>query len=225
MCPVRPPRPAGYENPHPRQWNPNTAPMNRPWRQPAPPQWRSPNPAPPRFTARAPAPPPQSSSSGSINILSPQVNSMQNFPLTPINMSLINVIVCHTKVKALLDSGSCENFLDQSLLKLFPDIKPMAIKPITVSMAHEVATVQIRQYCMLNLECLLKSGNRKYENVKVLIMPNSLHPLILGLPFFKLHNTVQFDTKGNLPSLQVCSLKAVSLPSVLSPFRTLTNDV
>ena len=140
-------------------------------------------------------------------------------------MSMINVLIENVNIKALLDSGSCENFLAKSVLRLLPQVKLYNIAPITVTMAHEAAKVIINQYCILNLECLLKSGSRKYTNVRVLIMPDSFHSLILGLPFFKLHNSVQFETKGNLPMLQVCSLKAVSLPSVNSPFRTLTDDV
>jgi hypothetical protein len=120
-----------------------------------------------------------------------------------------NVNIGKFTFKALLDTGSTENFISQDVVNKLGNVKIRNISPVSVSLANNSSKMSIDTACNLNIMCKFTTGTRNYNDLKFLIMPNSLHNLILGGPFLGLHTDVHFSyqTHGNLTPLQVCTMQ------------------
>ena len=109
----------------------------------------------------------------------------------------------------LVDSGSSHSYMSESYqrrrkFRLFPTSSE-------VSMASTTHSMKIKNYCIVDITL----NNQLYQSVKLMILPESVANVILGLDFQELHKKVTFHhEKGYLPPLNVCGSVTESFPTL-----------
>ena len=121
------------------------------------------------------------------------------------------------RLKALLDTGSSDNFISEAIVRgmNLPTLKRNSV----VSMASSSLSLKLSRYCV----CDISFHDRKYDGMELTVLPESCTDIILGVPFLKLHECVNVDYGGSEPALNVCALSKVKIPPV-ELFRNLTPD-
>ena len=125
--------------------------------------------------------------------------------------STVDAAVNGAPCKALLDTGSQENFLDEN----FARENEINIIPYStlIKLAHNKGQ-QCFGIAYINV-CFL---DKNYK-IRVIIMKNLITDLILGDPWFKVHREVIFKCGGSQPALTVAALR----PMVIDPPRLFPN--
>ena len=139
--------------------------------------------------------------------------------LTPASLQ---VLVNGTKVRALLDSGSSESYINSrkcSEMKL--DVYPSAHQ---VQMAATAMKVKSTGFCLADV----KIGESSYPSTRLNVLENLCSDIILGLDFQSQHQNLIIKFNGESPDLVVspdshCSLTAADVPKV-SLFSNLLVD-
>ena len=124
------------------------------------------------------------------------------------------------KVDALMDSGSLSrSFIDKKLAAILGvKVRPCK-KAEGVTMANSSFTSKVEGECFVNFTM----QNRKYSNVKLLVLENLCADIILGQDFMGQHKSVVFEFGGCEPSLHISALTAMNVPPP-SLFEHLTDD-
>lgn len=128
----------------------------------------------------------------------------------PLSKSSACVTINGQSVEALFNSGSSESFIHPDIVKK-ANLRRFPIER-TVAMAKSSFSTTITSYCVIDLEY----RGRKYEQLKVSVLPNLCTNLILGLDFQAKHESVTFEYGGSETPLTVCNLGTLNL---LTPFR------
>ena len=131
------------------------------------------------------------------------------------------VIINNKNILTLFDTGSDENFISESVLSYIGNPKLVQVKEMRVRLADGNETLLINKAC--NIDLTYKS--KLYKNVRLLVFSSTLNDLILGGPFFKLHNKIVFSPNGDLPSFQVARLEALRPLMEVAPFQHLSSDI
>ena len=126
--------------------------------------------------------------------------------------STVEAAINNTPCRALLDTGSEENFLDEQFAKEnFINILPFS----SFIMLAQGNGQQCYGVARISISFL----GRVYENVRVIIMKNLIADVILGDPWFKIHKEVTFKCGGEQAALTVSSLKSMTIkPPRLFPY-------
>ena len=93
------------------------------------------------------------------------------------------------------------------------------VDPISVILASKSTAIIISQGCEVEVEI----GQKKYSKVTFYIMPSASFEVILGVPFFELHNTVSFHYDSQIPEHYANTLTSMVIPPA-TPFEFLTSD-
>ena len=128
-----------------------------------------------------------------------------------LNKACCTVLIKNISLKALIDTGSSENFISEKVInKAKINIKPFQSNVILA--ASNSAT--IIGECKLDF----KMQDTVYKGVNFLVLPNLVTDVILGHPFFKLHEGVTINFSGDRPPLIISSLVAMEIatPPVFS---------
>ena len=131
--------------------------------------------------------------------------------------SMITVEIDGCPLKGLLDTGSSDNFVSSAVaerLKL-----PIHKRDSLVSMASSSFSIKLSGYIVVDISL----GNRAYKDIQLTLLPDSCTDIILGIPFLKIHESVNVHYGGSQPSLSVCSFSKVAMPPV-QLFRNLSHD-
>ena len=114
--------------------------------------------------------------------------------------STITVSIKGRDVKALVDSGSSESFIDPKLVEAITlHVHPSSGK---ISMATSSLSTEVAGYCLADLT----HNGRKYSNLHLSVLPGLCADLILGLDFQSQHESVVFELDGSKPALSACGL-------------------
>ena len=121
-----------------------------------------------------------------------------------LSKAITKVVVGRHHVSALLDSGSSDTFIKESVaewmkLELLPSRS-------CVTLASSNQTAVILGHCFLDI----KIDNYIYKQVRLSIMANLCPELILGRDFMAKHSGIFIKFGGNLPSLNICGLAKAS---------------
>jgi transposase InsO family protein/uncharacterized protein YqgQ len=135
----------------------------------------------------------------------------------PLSRSSAPVTVNGKNFEALFDSGSSESFIHPDVVKA-TGLQPFPASR-TVAMAESSISTPIESACVIDLEY----NGRKYDNLRVSVLPNLCSSLILGLDFQGKHKSVTFEFGGKEPSLIISSLSTLNVDPP-SPFENLTAD-
>ena len=118
--------------------------------------------------------------------------------------AFVNVTVHGKSLSALIDSGSSESFISESLGKLLKvQIIPSSA---SITMASTSLVTQVIGECFINFTI----ANRDYDNTKFLILPNLCCEMLLGQDFMRLHDSVRIQFGGPQPQLKICNLAAMT---------------
>lgn len=160
-----------------------------------------------------------SANSRSVSSTSGNVGSMlaSTAPELP-PCSVISTSINGHTVRAMVDSGSSYSFISERLAKRLK-LKILASSE-EISMASSSMTCRTRGHCFVTIQ--IKDFTTNYRMFKLLILEDLCAAVILGQDFMKLHESVEFKTRGSHPKLSICSvakmnIKAPSLFSNLSP--------
>jgi hypothetical protein len=126
------------------------------------------------------------------------------------NRALIKIKVNETYCSGLIDSGSHESYISEataSTLKL----TTIATKPQPISMAASSLTMITTHKVYVNLSI----NDSMYRDVKLSVLKNLCHDIILGQDFLSLHKTVSINYGGRLENLSICSLMSQLTASTL----------
>ena len=131
--------------------------------------------------------------------------------------STANVELQGRRLKALLDTGSSDNFISEAIVQDMglPTLKRNSL----VCMASSSLSLKLTRYCV----CDISFNGRDYNKMELTVLPDSCTDIILGVPFLKLHESVNVDYGGSEPALKVCALSKVKIPPV-ELFKNLTPD-
>ena len=131
--------------------------------------------------------------------------------------SLSTVVLRGQRLKALLDTGSSDNFISEAVVRRME--LPCLKRNSLVSMASSTLSLRLKRYCV----CDISLNGRNYEAMELTVLPNACTDIILGEPFLKLHECVSVNYGGSEPALNVCALSRVKIPPV-QLFKNLTPD-
>ena len=128
--------------------------------------------------------------------------------VSPLNATTIDVKLNNITLKALVDTGSSENFIDSDIVHRNrwnygqSDVHIVMANTTKVTKADGVhhANVYIK--------------NRLYENVKLTLLPNLCTDIILGHDFLSRHNSVEIPFGGLEPPM---TLSALAVAKVTPP--------
>jgi len=141
-----------------------------------------------------------------------------------LSMSTVSVKFNNITTNALLDSGCCGNIINEKFfLKIRDklDIKPLTMQDTSVCMAYSSSVLKLNKYCI----CDITVQNNVYKNLEFMIMPSAIYDVLLGEPFFKLHESVKFCSNGKLPMLQIGLLSPMKPLSPVYPFANLEESL
>lgn len=131
--------------------------------------------------------------------------------------STITVKIHGCSLKGLLDTGSSDNFVSSAVAK---GLKfPIHKRDSLVSMASSSFSVKLSGYIVADISL----GDRVYKDIQLTLLPDSCTDVILGIPFLKIHESVNVHYGGSQPSLSVCSFSKIAMPPV-QLFRNLSDD-
>ena len=123
----------------------------------------------------------------------------------------------HKTVTALFDSGSCESFVRDSLVKelglrIFPS-------HTRVAMAKKSMTTAIEGHIVADIVI----SSSAYKRVRFLVMQDLCYDVILGQDFMDQHESVEILFGGIKPRFTVCGLARSHLPAP-NLFSNLSQD-
>ena len=122
------------------------------------------------------------------------------------------------QVTALFDSGSSESFIHPDLVKKTG--LTVCSSSGTVSMATSASSsARISGACVIDLSY----QGRKYEALRVSVLPGVCANLTQGLDFQSQHESVVFHYGGSEPTLSVCGFSTLHIEPP-EPFANLTTD-
>ena len=131
--------------------------------------------------------------------------------------SIFTVMLNGVKLKALLDTGSADNFVSKTSV----DAAGLHTKKrhSVVSMASSSLSVELSEYCV----CDLTFNGDTYRDIEMTVLPDACTEVILGVPFLKLHESVNVNYGGSRPVLNVSAIAKVKMPPV-ELFKNLSDD-
>ncbi|XP_065673864.1 uncharacterized protein LOC136090818 [Hydra vulgaris] len=116
------------------------------------------------------------------------------------------------KIRALLDTGSSDTFINKSLCDSKHNILPSNKR---VSMADLSLSCQLIGKVSTNFTLF----GMKYFNINFLFIPNSCEQIILSRDCLQLHKSLYTNCGGKKGSLKICSLNSITMKaSILFPF-------
>ena len=130
--------------------------------------------------------------------------------VSPLNATIIDVILKDIDMKALIDTGSSENFINAS--HVYNNSWQYSSSDLIIAMANT------KKICRAEgvLYATLKINDRLYEREKFLLLPNLCCDVILGQKFLSRHNSVEIPFGGQEPTLTVSALAVAAVnPPVL----------
>ena len=119
--------------------------------------------------------------------------------------SVVEIYINGFSLKALLDTGSSENFLSKSVVHCLQ--LPVSQYNGTISMAAVSLKSSIKECCILDI----KVQDRSYPKIRFLVLPDSCTDVILGLPFLSKHSSFNMKYGGPHPNLEVCALASLDI--------------
>ena len=120
-------------------------------------------------------------------------------------------------VQALIDTGSSDNFVNQSVVeKLKLTVYP---EQGNVSMADTSSLSTVLGSCKVELEL----GVEIYHDVKLQVLPSLCSDIVLGHQLLRNHSCLEMQFGGDRPPLKVCGLAAMQI-SALPLFSNLSPD-
>ena len=131
--------------------------------------------------------------------------------------SIFTVNINGANLKALLDTGSADNFISKA--KVAALNLSTQKRDSVVSMASSSFSMELTNYCV----CDMTFDGRTYRGIELTVLPDACAEVILGVPFLKLHESFRISYGGLEPSLNVCALSKVKLPPVRL-FKNLSED-
>ena len=133
--------------------------------------------------------------------------------------SMVDARLNDQPVKAMIDTGSSDNFITESLvrslnLKQYPKFSK-------VNMANPDFSTDILGYCDVKI-CLL---GRSYQGIKFSVIPKLCTDVILGEPFLKLHKALHVEFSGTEPALELAADMSCALACAMRipPARLFSN--
>ena len=121
------------------------------------------------------------------------------------------------KVKALVDTGSSESFIDASI------VKAKSLRTFNSKTKIAMATNDHCSHTQGHIVCKLKFKDQHYNEVKLSILPDLCSDVILGHDFLKKHEKVEIPFEGPRKPFSLCGLAAAKVdPPFL--FENLTDD-
>ena len=121
--------------------------------------------------------------------------------------SIFSVKIKDVDLKALLDTGSADNFISKA--KVGALNLPTQKRDSVVSMASSHFSMELTNYCV----CDLTFNERTYRGIEMTVLPDACADVILGVPFLKLHEGFSVNYGGMEPALNVCALSKVNAPN------------
>ena len=131
--------------------------------------------------------------------------------------SIFNVKINGANLRALLDTGSADNFISKG--KVVSLNLPTKKRDSVVSMASSSFSMELSEYCVSDITF----DGRTYRGIEMTVLPDACAEVILGVPFLKLHESFRINYGGMEPSLNVCALSKVKMTPVRL-FKNLTED-
>lgn len=119
--------------------------------------------------------------------------------------SNVSIDVNGQRVTAMVDSGSTNSFIRPEVAEQLGLTCEHSSERVSMASSPLMATTQ--GHCLVNL----KVCDLSYKLFKLSLLPNLCSEVILGQDFMKMHECVQFDTRGDLPKLTVCGVAAMKL--------------
>lgn len=156
---------------------------------------------------------------------SPKMNSKQSkstaatsFPIlstvgstaatsTALNKSTSRIIFHGKSLIALVDSGSCDNFVTEDIVTRLG--LPIIPSTTLVSMATSSLTAKVKGYLLADVTV----QSRTYKNARFSVLSDLCYDVILGRDFMGQHESVEILFGGKSPKLTVCGLAESRLPA------------
>ena len=116
--------------------------------------------------------------------------------------SITKIKVDGNDADGLIDSGSSHGYVSLEFQRKYQlKTYPMSSE---VSMASSSHSTPIHHFVLVEV----KLGKQIYPKVKLMVLPDCVADVILGLDFQQKHQKVTFIHKGNLPPLEICGSTA-----------------
>lgn len=159
----------------------------------------------------------RSSTSATVITDSPMLATVLAASLDSVSKAVIKISINDKEVQALVDTGSCKNFISQGIVEdMSLSVFPGASK---VTMATTTLTTEILGYCVLDI---IVQGH-VYKNIRLSVLPSLCSEVILGHEFMKQHEAVTLTFGGSMQALNICALSTLAITPP-SPFVNLTPD-
>ena len=138
--------------------------------------------------------------------------------VSPLAVTTVKVNLNKITLKALVDTGSSENFIQSDIVNREGwNYNPSNMK-IAMANTSKISSVDGIIYADLSID------GRKYSNIKFALMSNLCTDLILGHNFLSRHNYVSIPFGGQEPPITVSALAAATVtPPIL--FGKLSEDI
>lgn len=133
------------------------------------------------------------------------------------NLSVSEILMKGLKFRALIDTGSSDNFISEHIASILNLQKvPTESK---VSMASSKFSMKVTGKCTVDFVF----QDREYKSINLSILPDLCTDVILGHPFLSLHENVSVRFGGDKPSLEVCAAAIINV-SPVKLFKNLPNN-
>ena len=132
-----------------------------------------------------------------------------------LSKTIVKVKINGRSTNALLDTGSLENFIKESLVKTNKFY--FVPSPTRVTMAN--VSAQVTSYCLVDLLI----NDVSYKTPKLSVIKNLCCEIILGHNFLQQHSQIEIPFGGSMPALKICGLATAKIqyPSL---FENLTEN-
>lgn len=142
----------------------------------------------------------------------PVISSIVATSSTDLSQSIVQVKVNGVPLNALIDTGSCENYLSTAIARKHDWPVEPSTSAISMASTHLSCITRGHVYACIQYK------NTTYDRVKLSLLNNLCADVILGISFLSQHKHVVIPFNGHLPSFSVCSLTAakVDAPSLFS---------
>ena len=126
---------------------------------------------------------------------------------SPISLTkaVIDVKINGHDMKALIDTGSSESFINASM------VKAKSLPKINSKTKITMATNDHCSHTQGHVDVGLQFKDKQYNSVKLSILPNLCSDVILGHDFLKLHEKIEIPFEGPLEPFSVCNLAAAKI--------------
>ena len=125
----------------------------------------------------------------------------------PLSEAVIKAKVNNIVINVLIDSGSSNSFINKSICDSL-NLNPTKFNKQSVCMASKTCVSETIGSLNLNLEL----AGHKYTNVEFQVMPNLCCDAIVGHDILKLHQKLEINFQGKLPTLvvdhSICSVNS-----------------